>query len=416
MVVGAPAPMDRSRPLRASRTSVFALRPLAVAGCVVLGATEACGTSDAGSETPGDDAGILDAAASDGTVGPAGDAQAPEASAPTGVPVYLVGLNPSGFARSEDGHTWTDLQPVDRGDAGAVSGDNAVSDIAFGAGIAVAVGDAGISITRDGRRWQLVRPGRLHSSVVTFGKGRFVILAGGEILTSPDGLQWTSLPNTGDATHWHSLVFGAVGGVEQFVAVGDQWEFADPKPAFAAGRYKRSLDGVTWEYVTIHRDTPEALEQVDNLVYGDGIVLGIAARSRPGIVYRYDGTSLSRWDKTTFGTDGGTVSPLAFGHNGSAFVILDTAKVAQSTNGRDWTLAPVKFGVGGLKADFVPVPFYGGMSWAKDHWVAPQPFHIDARVAESPDGVAWSAYWAPTAAEKALGNVSVLRYGMLAGN
>ena len=35
---------------------------------------------------------------------------------------------------------------------------------------------------------------------------------------------------------------------------------------------------------------------------------------------------------------------------------------------------------------------------------------------EPPDGVAWSAYWAPTAAEKALGNVSVLRYGMLAGN
>lgn len=407
--------MDHSSPLRASRAYVFALRPLAVAGCVVLGATEACGTSDSASEPPSADAGPNDAGtASDGTVGTA-DGQVAEASAPTGVPVYLAGLNPSGFARSDDGHTWTDIQAVDRGDAGAVSGDNAVADIAFGAGIAVAVGDAGISITRDGRRWQLVRPGRLHSSVITFGRGRFVILSGGEILTSPDGFQWTSIPSTGEATHWHSVVFGAVGGVEQFVAVGDQWEFANPKPPFPAGRYKRSLDGITWEYVTIHRDTPEALEQVDNLVYGNGIVLGIAARDRPGIVYRYDGTSLSRWEKTTFGTDGGTVNPYAYGYNGSTFVIVDTAKVAQSTNGRDWSLSPVKMGVGGLKADFVPIPSYGGMSWASNHWVAPRPFHIDARVSESPDGIAWSAYWAPTAAEKALGAVSVLRYGTLAG-
>ena len=87
-------------------------------------------------------------------------------------PLYVAGFNPSGFARSLDGRTWTDLQVAERNDAGVVPGDNAVTDIAFGKGLVVAIGDFGISVSRDGRVWQFVEPTRLHSAVVTFDLAR----------------------------------------------------------------------------------------------------------------------------------------------------------------------------------------------------------------------------------------------------
>lgn len=370
---------------------------------------------DAGVVVDDADAGstIIDA----GTLDAGVDAGAPDA----GWPIYVAGLNPSGFASSRDGITWSGLQALDRMDAGVVSGDNAVTDIVFGLGLAVAVGDSGISVSRDGRTWTLVYAPRLHSAVAAFGLGRFVVLSGGEVLTSTDGLHWSVINGTGDATHWHSIAFGPVGGVPQFVAVGDQWEFVtDGGPAIAPHRLKRSFDGLNWDFIAVHRDTPEGAEQIDALMLGNDLVVGLSTRARGGVVYRYDGSNWAQWEKNAVFDDAGVgLVPLSFAFDprGGSFLIDGSAGpmlAARSRDGRAWSFARATSADAGVHTDFPPVPFYGGMSWTGDRFIAGSPFHVDAWVASSSDGVAWSAYWAPTTADRAFGEPSVIRFGRVA--
>lgn len=404
------------------RLRLVALLPL-VAGCVGLVADVAA-PDGAGQVEEGipdaaiavDDAGFLngvtdaavDAAVADAAVG------APDASLDAGWPVFIVGMNPSGFARSRDGHTWTELQTLARGDAGVVSGDNAVTGLAFGLGLVVAVGDSGISVSRDGKTWSLVYPGRLHASVVAFGLDRFVVLSGDLVLTSTDGLAWQPITGTGDATHWHTLDFGVVGGVAQFVAVGDQWEFLPGAPDKAPHRLKRSFDGLAWDYLAAHRDTPEGDAQIDQAVIGNGLAVALSSRQRAGIGYVYDGTNWTSWTPFLVATDAGgavDLSGIAF-HDGR-FVAVGGAQ-AESGDGLRWAVSQLTIGDGGLSDGFPPRPSYGGLTWAGDRLMGPFPFHVDAWLAESPDGVAWVARWRPTTEERAFGEPSVLRFGRVA--
>lgn len=334
-------------------------------------------------------------------------------------PTFIAGFNPSGFARSSDGKTWSSLQVASRGDAGVVPGDNAVTSLAFGLGKVVAVGDFGISVSRDGRNWQFVMPSRLHSSVVTFAFNQFIVLSAGDVWASPDGITWSKKSGTGDATHWHSLEFGRVGGVDTLIGVGDQWEFAtDGGPPVAPHRLKRTIDGVNWEFIAAHRDTPEGNEQIDTVVIGNDIALGIG--TKPGIVYRFDGSNWSQWEKVNLPSDGGTkmsISAEAFA-NGQ-FVFTGTGPYtyntgATTTDARTWHIYPTTKGTAGdVKIDFVPFPVYGQMQFTGGRFIGPAPFHVEAWLAFSDDGIAWNATWAATAEEKAFGKPSVIKVGPL---
>ncbi len=363
---------------------------------------------DAGPDASVPDASVADASVADASVADAG---------PPRVSVYIVGLNPSGYGRSLDGKTWTDLQPLDRKDAGVVAGDNAVTAIAFGLGLVIAVGDSGISVSRDGRTWDNVMPTRLHSAVAAFAFGKFFVLSGGDVWSSADGTHWAVTTGTGDATHWHSLTLGRVGGVEMLLAVGDQWEFVTGTNPVAPHRLKKSSDGVTWDYFAAHRDTPIGDEQIDSAVIGNDFALGVSAK-HPGAVYRFDGSNFQSWQKLSLPSDGGTPMNLSAScfANGQ-FVFAGTGPYsyntgATTTDAQAWNVYPTqKSATSAVPVDFVPFPVYGRMQWTGSRFIGPFPFHVEARLGWSTDGVTWNAEWAPTPAQKVVGDVSVIAFG-----
>jgi hypothetical protein len=133
--------------------------------------------------------------------------------------------------RSLDGVTWTSI--------GLGNYNNAV---ASGAGLAVAVGDLGISVSRDhGMTWTLAdRSTRDQLWHVAFGDGLFVALSDATTFASRDGVNWTraALPSN---TFASAMAFfrgrfyrpgGVVaGGVGNILATDDGLEW---KPVFSA--------------------------------------------------------------------------------------------------------------------------------------------------------------------------------------
>lgn len=219
--------------------------------------------------------------------------------------LVVVGLEGSIGASDESG-AWT----VIRRDPGAFFG---ASDVAFGAGRFVAVGEAFnpdfglravIRTSPDGAEWSLVDSGLPGLAAVTYGKGLFVAAGAGFVATSADGTTWLPSPfdaprqlfaiaygddrfvitgghgsvfTSSDGVGWTSRNSGVSGatflrgvahGGDLFVAVGDEY---DANAKGAVSTIITSPDGADW--TVRHSGASQSLSDV---AYGDGtfVVIG----------------------------------------------------------------------------------------------------------------------------------------------
>lgn len=206
----------------------------------------------------------------------------------------LIALGDDGhLLHSTNGTDWTQV---------TASTDRNLNDIAFGAGHWVAVGQNGLVLkSADGRQWTpLPTPGldpRLDMASVAYGAGRFVaatddhglwssvtgdrwevvldidgpqlhevehlrnlfiaVGASGTILTSPDGLQWTSRP-LGISEPLHCLAENS----ERLVAAG--WMVV-----------ATSVDGLSWT-----RTTVDPAFETSSLAFGNGRFVATSVSGR----------------------------------------------------------------------------------------------------------------------------------------
>ncbi|MYB45103.1 MAG: hypothetical protein F4X74_09230 [Acidimicrobiia bacterium] len=217
----------------------------------------------------------------------------------------VVGLEGS-IGASDEAGGWMVIER----DPGAFFG---ASDVAFGAGRFVAVGEefnpdfglqAVIRTSPDGVEWSQVDSGRPGLAAVTHGKGMFVAAGAGFVATSADGIAWAPSPFDasrqlfaiayGDdrfvITGGHGSVFTSSDGVEWtsrdsgvsgvtflrgvahggglFVAVGDEYDATAKR---SVSTIITSTDGADW--TVRHSGASQSLSDV---AYGDGtfVVIG----------------------------------------------------------------------------------------------------------------------------------------------
>jgi hypothetical protein len=281
--------------------------------------------------------------------------------------------------------------------ASRVEGSNAVFDIAHGKNQFVAVGDHGAVLTSsDADIWTLrstVTSNQL--ATVAFGKGLFVAIANpryfndatSSILTSEDGVQWTTQTNiSGLPLVGPVFLPGLIFGGERFVAVGYQlglswgvavtstdgtnWTYTDGvtdnglyNVAYGsrrfvatggrilnfpfrngAGTIATSDDGVTW--------TNQSNSSGGDLVgaaYGNGLFIATGYRKDPyldSVVLK--SLDAVHWNYTSTNREAAGDRNVAYG--GGSFVAVGSGGVVSSTDGVLWTR---RFGVTNTSATAV---------------------------------------------------------------
>ena len=162
-----------------------------------------------------------------------------------------------------------------------------ISDIAYGAGLFVAVGGGGaneaqILTSPDGVNWTRRTPEGVDPyTAITYAAGQFVAAQGtGHVLTSPDGLKWAQR-HSGTVLRIADITYGA--GL--FVAVGSL--VATPNAQILT-----SPDGITWT-----KRTSGAREPLYAVTYGAGKF--VAGGGAGEVLTSPDGIT---WTKRTSGT------------------------------------------------------------------------------------------------------------------
>lgn len=190
--------------------------------------------------------------------------------------------------------------------------DSGVAEDAAPAGLPDA-GAGGASDGEAGRPWIAQSSGvlgTLHD--VTFGADRFVAVGADTIVTSPEGVTWTSraLPSTANL---QSVAYGQ--GV--FVAVGYQ------------GVALSSSDGATWK-----KQQPPvtgSTEMLASVAYGNGRFVAV------GTTLRYwTSTDGATWKEHTVNGSGGVALANVAFHAGT-FLAVNGNRWALSTDGLAWT-------------------------------------------------------------------------------
>ncbi len=151
-------------------------------------------------------------------------------------------------------------------------GYNAWTSVTYGGGLFVAVAwnypgrgnEKWVMTSPDGITWTSRKAAASKSgwSSVTYGGGLFVVVGGNRVMTSPDGITWTSRKAAAN-TDWSSVTYG--GGL--FVAVA--WNYP------GRGNKKRvmtSPDGITW---TIRKSA--ASNNWDSVTYAGGLFVAVGS-------------------------------------------------------------------------------------------------------------------------------------------
>ena len=149
--------------------------------------------------------------------------------------------SPNQVMTSTDGITWTSR---------TAAANNIWNSVTFGNGLFVAVAGSGsnnrVMTSADGITWtsQTSTANNTWRSV-TYANGLFVAVSsfgvGDRIMTSPDGVTWT--PRTAPAVKpWTSVTWGGPAGQEKFVAVSDGSAIGSS----TTDRVMTSPDGITW--------------------------------------------------------------------------------------------------------------------------------------------------------------------------
>jgi hypothetical protein len=222
---------------------------------------------------------------------------------------FVAVSDPVTILTSADGVNW-DLHSS--GISGGVGG-NIVNGIAYGNGRFVIVGGLTILTSPDGAQW--IEANWIHADsqapleAIAYGGGRFVVMDGYDaLLTSTNGLDWIELPPLGP---W---VTSVAYGEGRFVAVGLDFP---PDPSGAI--FESSSDGLTWTWTELPFSRRN---QSFHLAYGNGQFVALASSwifsSRDGVTWA------GRYMLTAQGVPWGDLGahPLAIAYGNGHFVVV----------------------------------------------------------------------------------------------
>ncbi len=209
---------------------------------------------------------------------------------------------------------------------------NHLTDFAVGDDFILAVGFQGTVLrSEDGASWDFVDIGMQEAiRAAAAGDGRVMIGGAGYVLSSADGLTWTTVLDEDDRGHSFGIAYGD--GI--WVAVYDYYNYSENRQDIVVFR---SSDGSTWERLEL--EAVDGRQHVLDVVYGgDGRFLvsleGIGGMVENKIMISTDfGES---WDEVTEAPD---VPLYAISRNEGIFVGVGTeGTVAVSLDGFSWEI------------------------------------------------------------------------------
>lgn len=258
----------------------------------------------------------------------------------------FVAVGDNGITTSPDGIQW-EPQPVTASTAG-------LRAVASGNGVFVVGGDSGVILTSsDGHDWTVPLSGDTnYVASLAFAKGIFVagLEYSGYVLTSTNGLSWTSHPAEAD---------------QPFALIGSQGTFWR---ASHSGGIATSTNGLDWNSEAL----PEPVDRFafSALAEADGTLVAVGAAG--AIAYSQDGTN---W----LAASSGLLTPfsdVAFGQ-GRFVAANNQGSILVSTDGSAWTRVHSWSGLD--SASFTRLMYAGGIFFATS----------SAGAAASLDGLHW---------------------------
>ena len=197
-------------------------------------------------------------------------------------------------------------------------GTNTIWGVAYGNNTWVAVDGKGkIAYSADGRNWTAASVNIFpYLDDVAFGAGVFVAVGAGRKAYSSDGISWTQCSGNSDITD-NSIDYVN----DMFIAAGD------------LGRMAYSTDGINWTFVTAADVFNAGTNQnINGFAFGSNRIVGVCAGGKIG--YSTDGASWTAVSNGTFGTT--QINDIAYGNN-RFFAVGKDGKAAYSTDGVTWT-------------------------------------------------------------------------------
>ena len=241
------------------------------------------------------------------------------------------------------------------------------SAVTYGNGMYVAVTNNAVMTSPDGINWSSQTAATGDWASVTYGNGLFVAVGGNAVMTSPDGINWSN-QTPGSSNNWTSVTYG--NGV--FVAVAGD----------SSGDVMTSSNGINWAT----HSAASASEWLA-VTYGNGKFVAVAAgdTTTTNVMTSSDGAT---WVN-------GTLSPvtayLSIAYANGRFVIGGLDRILSSTDGVTWSTAY-------LNSDG---SIWDGFAYGNGLFVA-----VSSSVAgtdsvlTSPDGVTWTTRSIPTPANR----------------
>ncbi len=239
--------------------------------------------------------------------------------------VVVVGVGNDGRRLvSADGNSWTDIRDA----TGNRDGPKVLRAAAYANDVLVAVGGACAPVctsrimTFDGRSWTEINvpPGQGRLNGVAYGNGIWVAVGlSGPVLRSVDnGQTWTPTAFAGKPNGLRAVAFGAVGGKDMFVAVGEGYTRV------------RSLDGLNWSDV----QAPVGTDGFNALAIAGNVAVAVGGGASGG-------RRMRSLNGTTWVDDQpGGPALISLVHDGKFMAYPGSADtvVFSSTDGRTWTM------------------------------------------------------------------------------
>ena len=313
-----------------------------------------------------------------------------------GAGVYVVAGNGSQINYSSNLTSWARVQ---------LSAGTTFQRIIFANGLFVLVGTAGALLTSpDGITWTSRSAGSQTFNDVIYANGLFVAVgANNAVYTSPDGVTWTLRTATGsfnqvvygnslyvivgssgviftspDGVTWTSRTSGTTQNLNSIV-----WNGSTFVAVGVNGVYSTSSDGITWTPAldaSVSNFRSVAVVSGKTIAFGDTSSVILAGTTRQEVLQ--SGT----WAYTV--TNQSATNPRIVAYNGTDLYVAagSNGAILTSSNGQAWT---GRFS--GVATNFDKVAYLNG------NWIVMGGSGSGTNLLTSPDGITWTARTAGTA-------------------
>ena len=203
---------------------------------------------------------------------------------------------------------------------------------------------------------------------VAYGAGLYVVVAdNAKIITSPDGVTWTSRTSGLAAGALQSVVFAG----NQFVAAGNDGTY---------GVVLTSPDGITWTQHQLPDHVAGGITNANELAYGNGTYLAVATQNNGASPYLFlTSTDAVTWTKQTTYSNANPLGQAVYGAGLFVAQASTGVGVITSPDGITWTSRTVPiYGA----SDVGPIVMLAGSTFVG--------LSAQGAVVTSSDGVTWT--------------------------